>query len=117
MEKIIVYEKPTCTTCKKTVALLEEKGVEFDKINYYIEPLTKSKIEELLALTGIPAKDLLRSRAKEYKEFDLKNGVKSDSEIIDLMVQYPDLVQRPIVVKGKKAVLARPIEKINELFE
>lgn len=117
MEKIIVYEKPTCTTCKKTVALLEEKGISFEKINYYIKPLTAAKIRELLDLTGISANELLRNRAKEYKEFNLGDGRKSEQELIDLMVKYPDLVQRPIVVRGNKAVLARPIEKINELFK
>lgn len=117
MEKITIYEKPVCTTCKKSVKLLEEKGVDFEKVNYYIEPFSREQLAGLLKLMGIKPVELLRARAKEYIEFDLKNSTHSDDELIDLMVKYPDLVQRPIVVRGNRAILARPIEKINELFD
>lgn len=115
-ENITIYEKPTCTTCRKTVKILEEKGVDFDKINYYIEPFTREKLVELIQMMQIEPEALLRKNAPEYKDLDLKNKELDHEDCIDLLVKYPDLVQRPIVVRGNKAVLARPAEKINELF-
>ncbi len=117
MEKIAVYEKPTCTTCKKTVKLLNEHGYDFDRINYYIEPFTKEKLSELLSKMGMSPGELLRKRDKAYKELGFKEKNYSEEEILDYLVANPDLVERPIVEKGDKAVLARPVEKINELFD
>lgn len=116
MSKITVYEKPTCTTCRKVVKALEENGVNFIKVNYFIEPFTKARLKTLLKKMGMKPSELLRTREKEYKELDLKNRDYSEEEILNLMVENPNLVQRPIIEKGDKAILARPPEKIRELF-
>lgn len=116
MEKIVVYEKPTCTTCRKTVKLLNENGYEFDRINYYIKPFTKNKLKTLLKKMNMKPSELLRKNDKDYKELDIKNKQYTETELLELMVTNHNLIQRPIVEKGDKAVLARPIEKINELF-
>lgn len=116
MKKITVYEKPTCTTCRKTAKLLIENGVEFEKVNYYINPFTKNKLKTLLKKMGMKPSELLRKNDKAYKELDMKNNKYTETQILDLMIENPDLVQRPIIEKGEKAVLARPPEKINELF-
>lgn len=116
MEKIIVYEKPTCTTCRKTVKMLNEMGVEFDRINYYIEPFTKAKLKKLLKKMDMKPSELLRKNEAAYKELDMKNNKYSETQILDFMIENPNLVQRPIVEKGEKAILGRPIEKIKELF-
>ncbi len=116
MEQITVYEKPTCTTCRKVSKILIDKGVDFDKVNYYIEPFSKSKLKSLLKKMNIKPEELLRKNENAYKELDIKNKKYSGEEILNLMINNPDLVQRPIVEMGDKAVLARPPEKINELF-
>lgn len=116
MEKITVYEKPTCTTCRKTVKMLNEMGIEFDRINYYIEPFTKSKLKKLLKKMDMKPSELLRKRESAYKELDMKNNKYSEDKILNFMIENPNLVQRPIVEKGENAVLGRPIEKIKELF-
>lgn len=116
MPKIIVYEKSTCTTCRKVVKALTENGVDFEKINYYIEPFTKEMLNRLLKKMKMKPSELLRKNEKAYKELDIKNKNYTEEQILNLMIKNPDLVQRPIVVKGKKAILARPPEKINELF-
>ena len=116
MTKLNVYEKPTCTTCRKMVKLLNEKGIEFEKINYYIDPFTKNKLKTLLKKLGLQPSELLRKNDKAYKELDLKNKNYTEAQILDLMVENHDLVQRPIVEYGNKAVLGRPIEKVDELF-
>ncbi|MGD8779601.1 MAG: Spx/MgsR family RNA polymerase-binding regulatory protein [Ignavibacteria bacterium] len=116
MKKIIVYEKPTCTTCRKTSKYFTEKGIEIEKINYYIKPFTKNKLKTLLKKMGMQPSELLRKNEKAFKELDFKNKKHKESEILDLMIENHDLIQRPIVEFGEKAVLARPVEKLDEIF-
>jgi arsenate reductase len=116
LEQITVYEKPTCTTCRKVSKILTENGIDFNKVNYYIEPFTKSRLKSLLKKMNMKPNELLRKNEDAYKSLGLQNKIYSEDEILDLMIENPDLVQRPIVEKGNKAVLARPPEKINELF-
>ena len=116
MEKITVYEKPTCTTCRKTVKMLNEMGVDFEKVNYYIDPFKKTKLKKLLKKMNIKPSELLRRNDKAYKELDVRNNDYTEEQILDFMIKDHNLIQRPIVEKGDKAVLGRPIEKIKELF-
>lgn len=116
MDKITVYEKPTCTTCRNVSKILIEKGVDFEKVNYYIDPLTKNKLKSLLKKMNMKPSELLRKNEQAYKDLNMKERDYSEEEILDLMVTNPDLVQRPIVEKGEKAILARPAERIEELF-
>ena len=116
MQKITVYEKPTCTTCRKTVKMLNEMGIDFDKVNYYIKPFTKNKLRTILKKMDMQPSELLRKNEKAYKELDLKNKKYSETQILDLMISDHNLIQRPIVEKGEKAVLGRPVERIKELF-
>jgi arsenate reductase (glutaredoxin) len=116
MDKITVYEKPTCTTCRKVSKILIENGVDFEKVNYYIKPFTKNKLKILLQKMNLKPSELLRKNEQAYKDLNFKTKNFSEEEILDLMIKNPDLVQRPIVEKGSKAILARPPEKINELF-
>jgi arsenate reductase (glutaredoxin) len=116
MKKITVYEKPTCTTCRKVSKILTENGADFEKVNYYIEPFTKSKLQTLLKKMKMSPSELLRKNERAYKDLNFKSKNYTEKQILDLMIKNPDLVQRPIVEKGNKAILARPPEKINELF-
>jgi arsenate reductase len=116
MPKITVYEKPTCTTCRKVIKELIENGVDFNKVNYFTQPFTKTKLKSLLKKMKMRPSELLRTKEKEYKELDLKHRNYSEEEIMYLMIENPNLVQRPIVEKGNKAILARPPERIRELF-
>jgi arsenate reductase len=96
--------------------LLRESGVSFEKVNYYIEPLTKKKLTELLAKMKLTPRDLLRTSEAIYKELGLLTGEFSDGEILELMVKHPDLIQRPIVERGNRAVLGRPTENVKKLL-
>jgi arsenate reductase (glutaredoxin) len=114
--KITVYEKPTCTKCREMDRLLRESGVDFEKVNYYLEPLSKEKLTELLKKMGMKPRELLRTSEPIYRELALGKGEFSDEQIIDLMVKHPDLIQRPIVERGSRAVLGRPVENVKELL-
>ena len=96
--------------------LLRESGVPFDKVNYYVEPLSKKKLTELVRKLGLKPRELLRKSEPVYKELGLANGEFSDSELIALMVEHPDLLQRPIVERGDRAVLGRPTENVKALL-
>jgi arsenate reductase len=116
MAVITVYEKPTCTTCRKLSKILAENGVDFDKVNYYITPFTKTQLKNLLKKMNMKPSELLRKNEMAYKEIGLKSGNYDEEEILNLMIKNPDLVQRPIVERGNKVILARPPERIRELF-
>ena len=115
-DEITVYEKPTCTKCREMDKFLREKGVDFSKVNYYIEPLTKKKLTELVRKMNISPRELLRKSEPAYKELGLAKGSFNDAELISLMVEHPDLMQRPIIERGDRAVLGRPTENVEELL-
>ena len=96
--------------------LLRESGVDFEKVNYYTEPLTKKKLAELLRKMNISARELLRTSEQIYRDLGLAKKQLSDDELIDLMIKHPDLIQRPIVERGKRAVLGRPVENVKALL-
>ncbi len=116
MSKITIYQKPTCTTCRQVYAALKEAGVDFDAVNYYVEPIPKAKLKELLRKMGISAADLLRKKEEIYRKLRFDEKKYSDEELVDLMIKHPDLIQRPIVEKGAKAILARPAERLKEIL-
>ena len=116
MVKVTIYQKPTCTTCRQVYAALKEASVDLELVDYYVQPIPKAKLKELLKKMGLSASELLRSKEEIYKTLRLADKKLSEEEIIDLMVKHPDLIQRPIVEKGDKAVLARPAERLKEIF-
>ena len=96
--------------------LLRESGISFEKINYYVNPLTKKKLTDLLRKMNLKPRDVLRKSEPIYKELGLAANNFSDSELIALMIEHPDLLQRPIVERGNRAVLGRPTENVKELL-
>ena len=116
MAQITVYQEPTCTTCREVCAALKESGVDFETVDYYVDPIPKSKLKDLIKKMGISVQELLRKKEPIYKELKLDQEKLSEDEIIGLMVKHPDLIQRPIVEKGRKAILARPAERLKEII-
>lgn len=114
--RISIYHKPTCSKCRATLALLKESGQEFDAVNYYEVPLTIERLRELIEKLGLPVRDLLRSDELLAHSLKLAERQLSDDELIKIMVENPDLIQRPIVVRGDEAVLCRPPENIMKLL-
>ena len=96
--------------------LLRESGIPFEKVNYYVQPLSKKKLTELLRKMNMKPRDLLRKSEPVYKELGLSADKFSDSELVAMMVEHPDLIQRPIVERGERAVLGRPTENVKELL-
>ncbi len=115
-EKITVYEKPTCTTCRNLNKLFEENGVDYTEVNYFIEPLTEEKLSKLLGKANLSAFDVVRKNEPVYKDLKIAEVIDED-ELIRLIIENPSILQRPIVEVGDRAVLARPVEKAIELIK
>jgi arsenate reductase len=109
---ITVYEKTSCSNCQRLARILAERGIDFDRVDYHIDPLPKERIAELLAKAGIGPRDALR--VKEPGAAALADA--SDDEILAAMEADPALLQRPIVERGGRAVLARPAERVLDLL-
>ncbi len=114
-DKIEVYQKPTCSKCRMTISRLKERGTAFETINYYEKPLSVNDLRKLIDKLGIKPRELLRKTEPVYRDLKLAHRELTDDELIKFMVENPDLIQRPIVVKGNKAVLGRPPENVDDL--
>ena len=117
MAEVTVYEKRTCTTCRQLAELLDARGIAFDRVDFHVEPLAEDELRALVAMTGAPARDLFRTREAVYASLGLGEREIGDDEAIALMAEHPQLLQRPVVARGERAVLARPVERVEELFE
>jgi arsenate reductase (glutaredoxin) len=109
---ITVYEKPTCTTCRNLAKLLTEQGIDFETVEYHVEGLTEDEIRGLLDKAGIRAAEALRMREEGAGEL----ASADEDTIVAAMAERPELLQRPIVVNGDRAVLARPVERVLEIL-
>lgn len=116
MLDIVIYEKPTCSTCRQTVQLVKDSGKPFKTVNYYVTPFTKAKLTALLKKGKLSARDVLRTKDDIYKELGLAKKNMPEDDLIDLMVKHPDLIQRPIVEKGEEILLARPAELVKRFL-
>ena len=116
MAGVTIYQKPTCSTCRQAVQLLQESGKPFTTVNYYEKPFTKAQLKNLLKKAGLSPKDILRTKEDSYKELGLAKKNLSDDEWLDVLIAHPDLIQRPIVEKGEKVILARPAESLKRIL-
>jgi arsenate reductase len=112
MESLTVYEKPTCTTCRKLFSLLEERGVDFERVNYIVDPLDEAALRDLLGKLGMRPREVVRMKEAGASELALDD----DEATLAALVERPELLQRPIVARGDRAVLARPPERVLELL-
>ncbi len=112
---LVLIHNPRCSKSRQAKEYLEEKGIDFEIENYIQNPLTETELKEVLKKLGIPAKDLIRTNEKVWKE-NFKDKPLSEAQLIKAMIEEPKLMQRPIIIKGDKAVIGRPTEKIEELL-
>ena len=111
-----IYHNPRCSKSRQTLALLEENGIEPEIILYLEDTPSAAELKAVIRKLGISARDLLRKGEDDYKEKDLKNPDLSEDELIAAMIESPRLIERPIVIKGSKAVLGRPPENVLDLI-
>jgi len=107
MEKITIWHNPRCSKSREALAILDENAQEKEVYKYLQEMPSEEQIKGILAMLEIQARELMRTKEDIYKELDLKN-TEDETLLIKAMVQHPKLIERPIVIKGTKAIIGRP---------
>lgn len=111
-----IYHNPRCSKSRQTLALLEERGVQPEIVLYLETPPSAEALQSVLGKLGISARELLRSGEDEYKANDLGNPDLSETQLIEAMVRWPKLIERPIVVNGDRAAIGRPPEAVLDII-
>lgn len=115
-DDVTIYFNPGCTKCRLTLELLGKEGEQPQVIKYLETPPDAETLESILAMLGLEPRELMRQHEKEYAEADLDNQALSRADLIDAMVKYPRLIERPIVIKNGKAAIGRPPERILDIL-
>ncbi|WJN60844.1 arsenate reductase (glutaredoxin) [Pseudomonas sp. SO81] len=116
MTDLTLYHNPRCSKSRGALELLEARGLTPQVVRYLETPPSAAELRELLSKLGIGARALLRSGEDEYKELGLGDASLSDEQLIAAMAAHPKLIERPILIAGKRAVIGRPPEKVLELL-
>ncbi len=116
MQNIQIWHNPKCSKSRAAMKLLENKNIDANVVKYLEQIPTKEQIKDVLKKLKISAKELLRTGEDVYKELNL-NQINDEETLIDFIVKNPILIERPIIIKGDKAVIARPIENLSELIK
>ena len=111
-----IYPNSRFSKSRATVAILEQNDVDFDVVNYLIEPPSESELRAILSDLGMSARELLREDESKYKELELSNKSLSEDELIKAMLEFPILIERPIVRTEKGIAIGRPPENIQSIL-
>lgn len=116
MSLITIYHNPACGTSRNTLAMIRNSGVEPEVIEYLKTPPSEARLAELVAAMGIPVRELLRRKGTPYDELGLDDPKWTDRQLLELMVQHPILINRPIVVTPLGTRLCRPSELVLDIL-
>ena len=111
-----IYHNARCSKSRASLAILEQNDVDFDVVNYLVNPPSESEIKSILKDLGINARDLLRKGEAKFKELGLSDKTLSEEHLIKSMIEFPILIERPIVRTEKGAVIGRPPENVNSIL-
>ncbi|GGE41915.1 arsenate reductase [Halopseudomonas oceani] len=111
-----IYHNPRCSKSRQTLELLEQQGINPEIVRYLETPPDAATLVDLLERLGLSARELMRKGEDPYKELNLANPDLSEAQLVQAMVDYPKLIERPIVIHDGKAVIGRPPERVLELF-
>ena len=111
-----IYHNTRCSKSRAAVAILEQNDVDFDVVNYLIDPPSELELREILNDLGMSARELLRKGESKFKELGLSNKSLSEDDLIKAMLEFPILIERPIVRTEKGVVIGRPPENIQSIL-
>ncbi len=109
-----IYHNPRCSKSREALSLIREQGIEPQIIDYLQTPLTRAELKTLVDVLGLRPRDIIRSKEESFAALAL--NLDDDAAVLAALATHPELLERPIVLQGTKAVLARPPEKVRELF-
>ena len=112
-----IYHNPRCSKSRQTLAILEQQGVEIEIIHYLETPPAKDALKAILVMLEKSPRDILRRGEEAYKTFNLGDKTHDDNFILEKMIEYPKLIERPIVVHHDRAVIGRPPEAVLQLID
>ena len=116
MKPVIVFHNPRWSKSRQALALLDSRGIQYKTFLYLEHEISYEELVRILGLLKIKPRDILRVKEKEYLENNLNNMDLTDEEIIKILLQNRKLIERPIAIKGEKAVIARPPEKVFQVL-
>ena len=116
MKEFIIYHNPRCSKSRQTLQLLRKEGIEPTIVEYLKTPLAKEQLRNISQLLGLRPKDFVRKIEIDFKDNDLSKSLEDDEKIIEAMLSFPKIIERPIVVSGGKAVIGRPPENVQKLI-
>lgn len=116
MDNYIIYHNPRCSKSRQTLSIMNDNNVNIKIVQYLVDPPSPKEIEDLLRKLSISPMELIRKKELIFTELGLNNYNGSDSELFEIMSENPKLIERPIVIKGEKAIIGRPPENVLELF-
>ena len=116
MQNIQIWHNPKCSKSRAAMELLENKNIDANVVKYLEQTPTKEQLKDVLSKLKISAKELLRTGEDVYKELNLKD-INDEETLIEIMTKNPILIERPIIIKGDNAVIARPIENLEDLLK
>jgi arsenate reductase (glutaredoxin) len=116
MDRVTIYHNPACSHSRGALAMLTDRGIAFDTIEYLKTPPTREVLEGIIAILDGPVAEMVR-KDKRFEELKLNAADYTTKEtIIPLLLQHPELMQRPIVIRGNRALIARPANLLENLF-
>ena len=115
-KEVIIYHNPKCSKSRKALEIIRSKNIEPTIILYLTNKLSKTEVKKLLSKLGLSIRDILRTGEDEYKKNNLKIENLSDDKLIEFLIKFPKLLQRPIVVRNNKAMIGRPPENILNIL-
>lgn len=116
MSTVELYVHPTCTSCRKAQAWLDDHGVAYSRRDYFRDRFTREELSELLASVGATPRDVLSTRARAYKEL-VEGKSLSDDDLLDLMIEEPTLLRRPLTIDGRTVVVGFDRAGLERLAE
>jgi arsenate reductase len=108
-----IYHNPACGTSRTVLGMIKDAGIEPEIVEYLKTPPDRSQLTGLLAMLGLSPRQILRTKGTTLETLGLEEAKMSDAQILDAILAHPILMERPIVVKGKKAAVCRPAEKVE----
>jgi len=115
-ETVTIYHNPRCSKSRATLELLRSQDLEPEIVEYLNTPPTREELTAILGMLGMEPRDLMRKKEKEYTEAGLDNPELTRDELIDAMIEFPRLIERPIVIHGGRATLGRPPEQVLDIL-
>ena len=116
MTNLAIFHNPRCSKSRQTLSIIQERGLELNIVEYLKNPPSKTEIKIILKKLGIRPIDLMRKGEALFKENNLNDHNISDEFLIDCMAENPILIERPIVIRGEKAIIGRPPERVMEIL-